>query len=206
MGHRWRNVLIGIVILAAIAGAIWKATDPGEDTEKAATDHSEQGKAGVAKEEKSGETRKTGATREMRSEEGFQAPDFTLNTLEGKKVTLSKNGGKPSLVNLWASWCPPCKVEMPHLQKAYEKYGDQVNFHMVNLTSLDNKDKMIDYIKDGKYTFPVLMDETGKVGEKYMAFSIPQTYIVDEKGQVIQKIMGAMTEEQLEEIMRELTS
>lgn len=95
---------------------------------------------------------------------------------------------------------------MPHLQKAYEKYGDQVNFHMVNLTSLDNKDKMIDYIKDGKYTFPVLMDETGKVGEKYMAFSIPQTYIVDEKGQVIQKIMGAMTEEQLEEIMRELTS
>lgn len=119
MGHRWRNVLIGIVILAAIAGAIWKATDPGEDTEKAATDHSEQGKAGVAKEEKSGETRKTGATREVRSEEGFQAPDFTLNTLEGKKVTLSKNGGSP----LWstcgrlgvrrARWrCPTCRKPM----------------------------------------------------------------------------------------------
>ncbi len=65
---------------------------------------------------------------------------------------------------------------------------------------------MIDYIKDEKFTFPVLLDETGEVGEKYMAFAIPQTYIVDEKGQVIQKITRTMTEEQLEEIMKELTS
>ncbi|GGA32408.1 thioredoxin [Kroppenstedtia guangzhouensis] len=206
MGNRWRNILIGIVILAAVAGAVWTAMDKSEGEDKTATDSNEQGKAGVTKEEQSGDKRKAGGIREERAEEGFQAPDFTLNTLEGKKVTLSKNEGKPSLVNLWASWCPPCKVEMPHLQKAYEKYGDQVNFHMVNLTSLDNKDTMIDYIKDEKFTFPVLLDETGEVGEKYMAFSIPQTYIVDEKGQVIQKITGAMTEEQLEEIMKELTS
>ncbi|MFD1426738.1 thiol-disulfide isomerase/thioredoxin [Kroppenstedtia sanguinis] len=200
MGYRWRDILIGIVILAAIAGAIWMGLDKDDGTEEAVEQRQTEG----TKEEPSGETTK--AAGEEQPEEGFQAPDFTLNTLDGDKVTLSKNEGKPSLINLWASWCPPCKMEMPYLQKAYEKYGDQVNFRMVNLTSLDNKDKMIDYLKEEKFTFPVLLDETGKVGQKYMAFAIPQTYIVDEKGQVIHKITRTMTEEQLEEIMKELTS
>lgn len=200
MGYRWRNILVVVVILAAIGGAVWTAMDKGDSQDQASSDDKKSTKA-----TEDGENKQAGATRDQQSEEGFQAPDFTLKTLEGETVTLSKNDGKPSLVNLWASWCPPCKVEMPHLQKAYEKYGDQVNFHMVNLTSLDNKDKMVKYIKDEKYTFPVLLDETGKVGEEYMAFSIPQTYIVDENGQVIEKITGAMTKEQLEEIMKDLT-
>lgn len=197
MGYRsrWVNILVVVVILAAIGGAVWMTMDKEDDQDQATS--SDQGTKETEEQ--------AGATREKQSEEGFQAPDFTLKTLEGETVTLSKNDGKPSLINLWASWCPPCKVEMPHLQEAYEKYGDQVNFHMVNLTSLDNKDKMVKYIKDEKYTFPVLLDETGKVGEEYMAFSIPQTYIVDENGQVIEKITGAMTKEQLEEIMKDLT-
>lgn len=204
----WRNFLIGAVILAAIAGAVWTAVDKDGGTEQRATSGTgEKGKDDSAKgsegkEEPSGKK----AERDERPEEGFQAPDFTLDTLEGKTVTLSKNGGKPSLVNLWASWCPPCKEEMPHLQKAYEEYGDQVNFHMVNLTSQDSRDKMVEYVKGEEFTFPVLLDPKGEVGEQYMAFSIPQTYIVDEQGQVIRKITGAMTEEQLEEIMKELTS
>ncbi len=94
MGNRWRNILIGIVILAAIAGAVWTAMDKSEGEDKTATDSNEQGKAEVTKEEQSGDNRKAGGIREERAEEGFQAPDFTLNTLDGDKVTSVQKRGK----------------------------------------------------------------------------------------------------------------
>ncbi|OYD08098.1 TlpA family protein disulfide reductase [Paludifilum halophilum] len=207
MGNRlfWRNLLIAVVILGAVAGSIWASGGQNASEQKA----SESDRSTPAQESESQTNPQKGAkgpNRDQRAAEGFQAPDFTLKTLKGDEVTLSEAGGKPTLINLWASWCPPCKVEMPHIQEAYEKYGEQVNFRMVNLTSLDDKEKMKQYVKKEKFTFPILLDESGEVGEKYQAFSIPQTYIVNEKGEVIQKITGAMTEEQLQEIMKELTS
>ncbi len=112
-------------------------------------------------------------------------------------MELAKNGGKPSFINIWASWCPPCKVEMPHIQEAYEKYGDRVNFLMVNLTETDDLDKMKDYLSTEGYTFPVLLDEKGEVADRYGVISIPVTYAVDDKGVIIHKQMGAMTRGQI---------
>ncbi|PTX65074.1 peroxiredoxin [Melghirimyces profundicolus] len=196
MGYRsiWRNILVAVVIVAAVAGAVWTAADRGDQDQTASDSPS------------SGQVKQGESSRDEQASEGFRAPDFTLKTLDGKTVRLSDNGGKPSIINLWASWCPPCKVEMPHIQEAYEKYGDRVNFYMVNLTSLDNKDKMKKYVEKEGFTFPVLLDETGEVGERYQAFSIPQTYVVSEKGEIIEKIAGAMSKEQLEEMMKKLTS
>src|SRR5690606_25688570 len=172
------------------AGAVW--TSGGQNSSEQNTSESDRSTAdqenASAKDNAKGAQ---GPARDQQAAKRFQAPDFTLKTLEGEEVTLSENDGKPSIINLWASWCPPCKVEMPHIQEAYEKYGDQVHFHMVNLTSLDNKKKMKKYVKKEQFTFPILLDETGEVGEKYQAFSIPQTYVVNEKGEVIQKITGA---------------
>ena len=84
---------------------------------------------------------------------------------------------------------------MPHIQEAYEKYGDRVNFLMVNLTETDDLDKMKEYLSTEGYTFPVLLDEKGEVADRYGVMSIPVTYAVDDKGVIIHKQMGAMTRE-----------
>lgn len=184
----WRNWLIGAVIVIAVGGALWTANSDKGDSP---TDSSRTEPASVQRDES--------------PQENMKAPDFTLKTLDGKAAELGKNNGKPTIINFWASWCPPCKVEMPYIQKAYEKYGDRVNFMMVNLTAMDDKEKMEQFLKEGGYSFPVLLDETGKVGEMYQAFSIPVTYIVDENGFIIKHVMGAMSEGQLTEIMEKIS-
>ncbi|WP_169713689.1 TlpA family protein disulfide reductase [Paludifilum halophilum] len=205
----WRNLLVSAVIVAAVAGAVItglgkenaKEQSTSPDAKTAATSDSEQGGS-----DREGDESNQPTGGEAKPAEGFEAPDFTLKTLDGKTVTLSDNDGKPSIINVWASWCPPCKKEMPLLQKAYKKYGDQVNFHMVNLTIQDNKEKMESYLEEKEFTFPVLLDETGEIVESYGVVGIPQTYAVDEKGKVIRHIQGEMSEKQLEELMKELTS
>ncbi len=184
----WKNLLIGAVILIAVGGAFWTA---GKGDSQNRTDSSRTEQASVQRDES--------------PQEKMKAPDFALKALDGKTAVLSKNDGKPTIINFWASWCPPCKVEMPYIQKAYEKYGDQVNFMMVNLTAMDDKAKMKQFLKEGSYNFPVLLDETGKVGEMYQAFSIPTTYIVDENGIIISHVMGAMSDDQLTEIMEKIS-
>lgn len=186
----WRNLLIGTIIVIAIGGALWTAN---------------AGKGDSSNQTDSSRTEQTSVQRDEAPQEEMKAPDFTLKTLDGNTVELSKNSGKPTMINFWASWCPPCKVEMPYIQKAYEKYGDQVNFMMVNLTAMDDKAKMKQFLKEGGYNFPVLLDETGEVSEMYQAFSIPMTYIVDENGIIISRIMGAMSEGQLTEIMEKIS-
>lgn len=203
MGDRnpfWRNAVIGAVIVIAVAGAIWVNGSEGKhSTSSPSPSESRPAPSGPDR------TASPADHREERPEEGFTAPDFTLRTLDGKTVELAQNDGKPTLINFWASWCPPCKEEMPHIQKAYEKYGDRVRFLMVNLTALDDRENMERYIRRENFTFPVLLDETGEVGKRYNTFSIPQTYIVNEKGEIVRKIVGAMSKDQLEEIMRQLT-
>ncbi|SMO48515.1 TlpA family protein disulfide reductase [Melghirimyces algeriensis] len=195
----WRNLLVGLVILAAVGGAIWASMDKNEQqTSGSETSGEEQKKDPEQKKE----TKKP--VREEKAAEGFRAPDFTLETLEGKSVTLSQNDGKPSLINFWASWCGPCRVEMPHLQEAYDQYKDQVNFIMVN--TQDKELGMKTFLEDNGYTFPVVVDQTEEVSQKYSIFNIPQTFIVNSEGEITKRIMGSMSKEQLEEIMEELTS
>ena len=94
---------------------------------------------------------------------------------------------------------------MPHLQEAYEQYGEQVNFHMVDLAFNDDFDNMSQYIEENGYTFPIPLDETGDVATTYQAVAIPTTFVVDEKGIITHRIQGAMTEQQIRDIMEELT-
>ncbi|MDA8353906.1 MAG: TlpA disulfide reductase family protein [Firmicutes bacterium] len=202
MNHRfqWRHVLIGVIILAAAGAAVWTAVEPKSDqtasgSEQAVSRSEEtEGQGGDHSESKT-----HGAIRE-----GSPAPDFTLKTLQGEKVSLSDNGGKPTIINFWASWCGPCREEMPLLQKAYEQYGDQVNFRLINTG--DGKITMDDYLKKQDFTFPILRDESGEVADDYQIINIPQTFIVDEQGQVIKRVMGTLSEEELMNIMKKITS
>ncbi len=93
---------------------------------------------------------------------------------------------------------------MPHIQEAYEKYGDRVNFLMVNLTESDDMDQMQEYLASEGYTFPVLLDEKGEVGDRYGVVSIPVTFAVDEQGVIVHKQMGMMSKQQIFDLMEQL--
>lgn len=189
---RWRNILVGLAIVLLLTGAIFMNQKGGE---------AEQETGGGIQ-----STEPIQPNQEVKVQKGFAAPDFELRDLNGGQVRLYENNGKPSLVNFWASWCPPCKVEMPHLQKAYDQYGEQVNFHMVDLAFNDDLEAMKQYIEDEGYTFPVLLDETGDVAiEQYQAIAVPTTVVVDEEGIITHHIRGAMSEQQIQAIMEEIT-
>lgn len=131
---------------------------------------------------------------------GDRAPDFTLTTLDGEEVKLSDYQGKKVILNFWATWCPPCKAEMPHMEQYYEKNAkkEKVEILAVNLTSQDEGEKAVQQFVDGyELTFPILMDEKGDIGEEYRAFTIPTTYMIDTNGLIRHKIVGPMNEEMM---------
>ena len=198
-----RNGLILLVIILAVVGAIWMGGNKGETEDGAPAVKAPE--ESTAKSEEAPSSSPQESSDVEQPQKGFRAPNFELKTLDGKTVELAKNGGKPSFINIWASWCPPCKMEMPFIQEAYEKYGDRVNFLMVNLTETDDLDKMKDYLSSKGYTFPVLLDEKGEVADHYGVVSIPVTYAVDDKGVIIHKHMGAMSRGQIFDLMEQLT-
>lgn len=127
---------------------------------------------------------------------GTKAPDFKLSAMTGEKVKLSDYRGKKVILNFWATWCPPCKAEMPHMESFYKANKDKgITILAVNLTSMDKgKDEVQKFLNDNGLTFPILLDETGMIGTKYQAFTIPTSYIIDTKGVIQKKMVGPMDE------------
>ncbi len=115
-----------------------------------------------------------------------KAPDFTVEDPAGKPVSLSDYLGKPVVVNFWASWCGPCKREMPDFEKAWKEYGDRVQFLMVNLT--DNMQETLDsakeFLAEAGYTFPVFFDTQLSGAMAYGVTGIPATYFINAEGEL----------------------
>ena len=120
------------------------------------------------------------------------APDFTMLDQDGNEVTLASFFGKPIILNFWASWCGPCKMEMPEIQKFYEKYGEDIHFILVSVD--DSLDTAKAFIEDAGYTFPVYFDNTSAGAYTYGASSIPLTFFIDAEGNLTAYYMGAMSE------------
>lgn len=117
---------------------------------------------------------------------GFAAPDFALETLDGQTVTLSDLQGQAVLVNFWASWCLPCREEMPAIQQVYEQYHDQG--FVVLAVNLQEQDAQVAAFADQLgLTFPILMDRDGSVFDRYQVSALPSTFFVDQAG-VIQDV------------------
>lgn len=127
----------------------------------------------------------------------YSAPDFTAQDEKGDEVTLSSYFGKPIVLNLWASWCSPCKNEMPYFEQAY-KENEDIQFLMVNMTSGDDINDAKDFIKDEGYTFPVLYDINGEAGYVYQAQSLPMTIFIDKNGDMVTYGVGALDKETLQ--------
>lgn len=138
---------------------------------------------------------------------GDSAPNFTLTTLDGEEVTLADYQGKKVVLNFWATWCPPCKAEMPHMQNYYEDMAEKENVEIlaVNLTSGDSGvDKVQAFQEDYGLTFPIPLDEEGIVGGTYSILTIPTTYMIDTTGTIQNKIVGPMDEQMLTDLVSNL--
>jgi len=122
-------------------------------------------------------------------------PDFTVYDLEGNAYRLSDFRGKPVILNFWASWCGPCKSEMPDFDEKYGEYGEQIHFLMVNLTdgAQETVDSAFDYISAEGYTFPVYYDTDMSAAFAYSVTSVPATYFVDAEGYLEAWYPGAMS-------------
>lgn len=122
---------------------------------------------------------------------GFHAPDFTLVNLDGTSFNLSDHIGKPILLTLWASWCSPCKAEMPAFNQVYQELGpENVLVLGVNVTSQDDAAKVKAFVEENKLSFPVLMDTQGEVANLYRLRGLPMTYFIDSQGKITDVIVG----------------
>ena len=230
MNKRWRPLLI-LTLLALVLAlgyygykklkdrAVPDVSDPAATEEVRKTSEEEKTtNAEVPSEEKTSETEVT--TEEKTSadvttteaapgteeDNGQPAPDFTVYDNDGNAVRLSQMKGKPVIVNFWATWCPPCRAELPGFNEASEKYKDEITFMMVDLTDgqSETKDDVAAFLKETGYTFPVYYDTEGSGALAYGVYSIPLTIFINENGNIENGHLGSMDEKTLNQYIDSL--
>lgn len=117
------------------------------------------------------------------------APDFVLPDLDGNQVRLSDFLGKVVIVNFWATWCPPCRQEIPSMQRAWNRMKDE-GVMMLALHVGGNEDKIWTFLNDFNVEFPVLIDAKSKVSKGWQMFGLPTTYIIDPGGRIVLRAIG----------------
>ena len=136
---------------------------------------------------------------------GHPAPDFTLQTLEGATVALSDFRGEPVIVNFWASWCGPCRLEMPHLQDAHAGGVGDVNVLGVNLTKREGDlNDVSTFVEEFGLSFPVVLDESGEVADLYEVRGQPASVFINADGQVHQIFYGPVNERFIQDRIAEM--
>lgn len=145
------------------------------------------------------ETRAPDGTAASETPGPVPAPDFTVYDEAGNEVHLSDYRGKPVVVNFWASWCGPCRMEMPEFQEKHLELGGEVQFLMINMTGgRETVETARDFIAGQGYTFPVLYDTEGDAAVTYGAYALPTTYFIDAAGYAIAQARGAINSETLQ--------
>lgn len=155
--------------------------------------------------DKDGEQAGTSETEDSEDQTIAPSIDFTLKDQYGVEHTLSDYKGKVVFLNFWATWCPPCKLEMPDIEKLYKEFNtnqDEIVILGVALPRTDqntntrelDKDGVIDFLEENKYTFPTVFDETGEVLQSYFIRAFPTTFFIDKEGNIFGYYPGMMTE------------
>jgi len=141
--------------------------------------------------------------------EGFPAPDFSLDTLGGELATLSAYRGQVVIVNLWASWCGPCRAEMPALQNVYAAHRERgIEVLAVNSTFQDSEADAQAFAQNLGLTFPILLDREGAVSRRYLLRALPSTFFIDRQGVIRSVIVGgpmseAVIQSKIEPLLQE---
>ncbi len=183
--YRFLKILIAVLAAAVVVLGISKLTGGSEPELQAPVETT----AGV----------ETTATEETTA--ASYAPDFTMYDREGNAHSFSEFLGKPVILNFWASWCGPCKSEMPDLEEAYQEYGQQIQFLLVDLADgvQETVEKAAGYIDEQGYTFPVYFDSGMEGASSYGVTGIPVTYFIDAQGVFVAYYQGAMPAEILQQ-------
>ena len=172
------------------------------DTSAAHTDSGEEGTDTSAAH--------TGADEGTAEEQTLPAIDFTLTDQYGNTHTLSDYKGKTVFLNFWATWCPPCRAEMPDIQKLYETYDTEGDDALVvlgiaapGMGSERSEEGIKDFLDEHGYTYPVLMDTTGDIFMGYGVFSYPTTFMIDKDGNVFGYASGQLSEDMMKSIIKQ---
>lgn len=144
-----------------------------------------------------------GASSDNSKTNGEKAPNFTLTDLNGKKVSLEDFRGKNVYLNFWATWCPPCRNEMPEIEKVYQQYKDK-DFVVLAVDLGEDKDTVKKFIEQNKYNFNVLLDSDQTVAQQYNISAIPVSYFIDKQGNVVSKRVGALSEQEMQSYVKQL--
>jgi peroxiredoxin len=126
---------------------------------------------------------------------GFLAPDFSLSTADGQVITLSELRGRPLLLNFWASWCRPCRAEMPAMQQFYQEFsepGPEQGFTIlaVNASNQDNRAEALAFAESLGLSFPILFDQGGEAARLYQVRALPTSFFIDAQGLIQEVVIG----------------
>ena len=133
----------------------------------------------------------------------YEAPELTLNDLDGNPVALSDHMGSVVLVNNWATWCPPCKAEMPTLQAYYTNYRDE-GFMLLAIEAGDPVPEVVEFVESYQLTFPILLDPSNLALRAFRNDSLPSSYVIDRQGTVRLAWTGPISLEKLENFVTPL--
>ena len=129
---------------------------------------------------------------------GFPAPDFELDNLDSQSIRLSELRGTPVVLNFWATWCQPCRIEMPAIQKARNSYqNDELVILAVNMTDQDSLDQVHEFVNRYNLTFDILLDENGKAASAYRVSALPSTFFIGADGTIDEVVIGGPMSEAL---------
>lgn len=183
-------LIVVLVVVLALSLAIYKTLS--KDDEAART------KAQIGKD--------TAAMQE--GEEPIPAPDFAVKTSDKEETSFKDltSNGKPTIINFWATWCGPCRQELPDYNRVFKEYGDRVNFLMVNLTdgNRDTVERVQNFIEETGYSFPVYFDIGLQAASVYDLYSIPLSVIIDKDGNIVAQRVGALNKDNLNSYIDEL--
>ena len=134
------------------------------------------------------------------------APDFTAPGLSGGEFRLSSARGRPVVLNFWASWCPPCRAEMPEFERVWQTYRDQ-GVVLVGVNTSDRGDKAQGFLLESKVSYQNVVDATNDIAVMFAATSLPTTVFIDREGRIVGRRVGAMSAQQVaaqvEELLRQ---
>lgn len=189
-----RKTIFIVVIVAVVGMVVWSVYEfLGSDDTGSSQDDFEDGMIVADPDNEGGDS-----SEDLGLERGKKAPDFELETLDGDKAKLSDYEGERVIVNFWATWCPPCREEIPDLKKLYDE--EDVEILAVNMTSDETSDMdEIEEFANEEFDmpFPVLLDYDDDVRQAYKVVAYPTSYMVDSEGKIQYMAMGAMTHDQM---------
>lgn len=133
-----------------------------------------------------------------------KAPDFNLKDQYGVVHSLENYKGKVIFLNFWATWCPPCKKEMPDVESIYKEYGENKKDVVILGINSEKENEVKKFLKDKGYTFPTLIDENSEVMRKYFIQAFPTSFVIDKEGNVYGYVMGGLTKEQIKQVIEEV--